>query len=201
MTQEDTTRLLRIFLITCILLLPCTVATPEPSSVSSANLAPPDREIVVATKEAPPFAMKGPDGNWQGISIDLWRRVADQIHLRYRFIEVVTVQDLLDATTKGTADVAVAAITVTAARARTTDFTQPFYETGLGVAVQSGVANWLPVLRAFLSFNFLQAVVALLGIALVVEILIWLFERGQNDHLPGVPRRVLCRVSGGRLWR
>jgi polar amino acid transport system substrate-binding protein len=103
----------------------------------------------------------------------------------------VTVQDLLDATSKGAADVAVAAITVTAARARASDFTQPFYETGLGVAVQSGVANWLPVLRAFLSFNFLQAVLALLGIALVVGILIWLFERRQNDHFAGRPAKGL----------
>ena len=31
----------------------------------------PDRELIVATKEAPPFAMKGPDGTWQGISLDL----------------------------------------------------------------------------------------------------------------------------------
>jgi ABC-type amino acid transport substrate-binding protein len=131
--------------------------------------------------------MKGPDGNWLGISIDLWRRIADQLHLRYRFIEGATVADLLDATNKGKADVAVAAITVTATRTRTSDFTQPFYETGLGVAVQSGVANWLPVLRAFLSFNFLQAVLALLGIALVVGILIWLFERRQNDHFAGRP--------------
>ena len=141
--------------------------------------------------------MKGGDGNWQGISIDLWRRVAEQMHLRYRFIEVVTVQDLLDATANGTADAAVAAITVTAARARTVDFTQPFYETGLGVAVQSGVANWLPVMRTFLSFNFLQAILALLGIALIVGILIWLFERRQNDNFAGHPAKGL---TSGIWW-
>jgi polar amino acid transport system substrate-binding protein len=32
----------------------------------------PEKELVVATKEAPPFAMKQPDGNWGGISIELW---------------------------------------------------------------------------------------------------------------------------------
>ena len=36
------------------------------------------RELVVGTKVAPPFAMKAEDGTWRGISIDLWRRVADQ---------------------------------------------------------------------------------------------------------------------------
>jgi polar amino acid transport system substrate-binding protein len=81
MIHGDTTRLFRIFLITCILLLPSTAAEPRSSSAISAGFVPPDREIVAATKEAPPFAMKGPEGNWQGISIDLWRRVADQLHL------------------------------------------------------------------------------------------------------------------------
>ena len=34
----------------------------------------PNRELVVGTKEAPPFAMKAPDGSWTGLSIDLWRQ-------------------------------------------------------------------------------------------------------------------------------
>ena len=34
-------------------------------------------ELVIATKEAPPFSMKVADGTWQGISVDLWRRVAE----------------------------------------------------------------------------------------------------------------------------
>ena len=38
----------------------------------------PDKELVIGTKEAPPFAMKQPDGSWRGISIDLWRRVAER---------------------------------------------------------------------------------------------------------------------------
>jgi ABC-type amino acid transport substrate-binding protein len=36
------------------------------------------RTIVVGTKEAPPFAMKTREGEWSGISIDLWRRIADE---------------------------------------------------------------------------------------------------------------------------
>src|SRR5215813_9102523 len=45
------------------------------------------RELVIGTKVAPPFAMKAQDGTWYGISIDLWRHIAEQIHLRYRFQE------------------------------------------------------------------------------------------------------------------
>ena len=156
-----------------------------------------DRDLTVVTKEAPPFAMKASDGTWQGISIDLWRRLADQLHVRYHFVEVPTVQDLIAATSKGTADAAVAAITVTATRAETSDFTQPYYQSGLGVAVAGGVPNWLPIARTFLSLRFLQAILALLVIALVVGALIWLFERRQNNHFGGPPAQGL---TSGIWW-
>jgi len=38
-----------------------------------------DKELVIATKESPPFVMKHPDGTLHGISISLWRRIADRL--------------------------------------------------------------------------------------------------------------------------
>ena len=105
------------------------------------------RELVVGTKEAPPFAMKSADGNWSGISIDLWRRIADENKLRYRFAEEATVQELIDGVAAGKFDVAVAALTVTAERESMLDFTSSFYVTGLGIAVAAGgPPSWTPVL-------------------------------------------------------
>jgi ABC-type amino acid transport substrate-binding protein len=45
------------------------------------------KELVIATKEAPPFVIKRADGTLYGISIDLWRQIAEQMHLRYHFSE------------------------------------------------------------------------------------------------------------------
>ena len=62
-------------------------------------------------------------------------------------------------------DVAVAALTVTADRRKVMDFTQPFFESGLGVAVPySDISAWLPATRTSLSIRFLQAVLTLLPI-------------------------------------
>ena len=149
------------------------------------NPSLPDRELVIATKEAPPFAIKQQDGSWRGISIDLWRRIADRLHLRYRFSEQATVQELIDGTADGSFDAAMAAVTVTAARERMVDFTQPFYSTGLGVAVSMTESRWRSVLRALFSFGFFQAVLALLGIAMCVGFVIWLLERRRTEHFSG----------------
>jgi len=145
----------------------------------------PQRELVVGTKQTPPFAMKNADDSWSGISIDLWRHVADEQHLRYRFAEEPTVQALIDGVTAGRFDIAVAALTVTAACAQTLDFTQPFYVTGLGIAVPAGgEPSWLPIIHTLTSFGFAQAIIALVSLALAVGILVWVFERrppGQRD--------------------
>jgi polar amino acid transport system substrate-binding protein len=156
------------------------------------------RELVVGTKEAAPFSMKAADGTWQGISIDLWRRMADENHIGYRFVEEENVQDLLDGVAAKKFDIAVAALTPTAARERTVDFTQPFYASGLGIAVPvAGLAGWLPVVRAMISFGFLQAVLALVGLALIAGFLIWLFERRGNENFGGGLTKGL---SSGIMW-
>ena len=151
----------------------------------AASLTAPDRELIVATKEAPPFAMKQRDGTWRGISIDLWRRVADRLQLRYRFVEQATAQALVEGTADGEFDAAIAALTVTSARQRMLDFTQPFHTTGLGVAVAATENKWVAILRALFAFGFFQAVGALLAIAMGVGFVIWLLERRATEHFSG----------------
>jgi ABC-type amino acid transport substrate-binding protein len=145
----------------------------------------PGKELVIATKEAPPFVMKRSDGTLYGISIDLWHQVAQQLGLRYRFLMQDTVEDLLKGTAEGSFDAAISAVTETAARERVVDFTQPFYSTGLGVAVPTDENAWASVLRTMLSFGFFQAVLALLFLAVCVGFLIWLIERNQTEHFKG----------------
>jgi ABC-type amino acid transport substrate-binding protein len=68
-------------------LLAAALLASMPLRALAQDIESPARELVVGTKEAPPFAMKDEHGNWQGISIDLWRRVADGMGLHYRFTE------------------------------------------------------------------------------------------------------------------
>jgi polar amino acid transport system substrate-binding protein len=160
--------------------------TPEP---------PGAHELVVGTKVAPPFVMMAEDGTWRGISVDLWRRIADQMHLRYRFQET-TLKGLIDGVADGSLDAAVAALTVTGPRHRVVDFTQPFYSTGLGIAVaQDAGITWWPIVGNVFSVGFLGAVAVLFGVSLGVGVLLWLVERRHNEHF-GIHRRGL----GSSVW-
>lgn len=184
----------------CILVLAAAQGASDPASARDfpANLAGfPDRELVVGTKEAPPFAMKTPDGKWIGISIDLWREVAERVDVKFRLVEEPSVQKLIEATSRGEYDLSVAAITITAERERGLDFSQPFYDTGLGIAVSvDSVSVWHEIIRTMTSFGFIQAAGALIGISLAVGALIWLFERRHNEDFGGGAARGL----GASIW-
>src|SRR5689334_18259801 len=152
----------------------------------------PKRELIVGTKEAPPFAMKDASGAWTGLSVELWRHMADKLGLRYRLVEEPTVQGLIDSTARGDYDLSVAAITITAERERLVDFSQPFYATGLGIAVSTRpVTVWREVARTMASSGFLIAIGTLIGLALLVGVLVWLFERRHNEDFGGSPVRGL----------
>lgn len=179
-----------------VLVMSAAASHAQPADTAAS--ASPQRELIVGTKVAPPFAIKESDGSWDGISIDLWRRIADQLHLHYRFSEEPDVETLIDGVATGKLDVAVAALTVTAARARIIDFTEPFYVTGLGIAVPaSGEPGWLSIVHTIMSFGFAQAVLVLIGLALAVGILVWWFERRDNELFGGGVTR---GVSTGVWW-
>lgn len=174
-----------------IVLLGLFAAMPPPTAAQ-----PPLREVVVGTKEAPPFAIKAADGTWTGISIDLWARIAGKLGLHTTFREYETVPDMLRATADGTLDAAMAAITVTSERERSVDFTQPYYASGLGIAVpMEREIEWLPILRSFFTARFLQAIGVLIAAAATVGALIWLFERRHTPHFAGGARGL-----GTGLW-
>ena len=160
--------------------------TQEPSNT---------RELIIGTKVAAPFAMKEEDGAWRGLSIELWRHVANQMHLRYRF-EETSLSGLTNGVADGSLDAAVAALTVTGPRHRLVDFTQPFYSTGLGIAVTRDTSiTWWPIISNVFSPRFLLAVAALFAMSVVVGLVLWVIERRHNEHF-GAHRQGL----GSSVW-
>jgi polar amino acid transport system substrate-binding protein len=187
---------LRLIVVAFALLLASTL--PTTTCGAAQDETPGARELVVGTKQAPPFAIKDDKGEWSGISIELWRKLADQLKLRYRFAEAPSVGALLDGVRSGNFDMAIAAITMTPEREQEVDFTTPYFHTGIGVAVQSDrIATWLPVVRSITSYSFLLAIGGLLILALVVGALIWLFERRNNEGFGG---GVVRGLSSGVFW-
>lgn len=181
-----------LFILNAFLMILCVIGI----DVSAQSLNP--KKLIVGTKEAPPFAMKSKDGEWTGISIDLWREIASELKLQFEFREMELGQ-LLDGVAKGSLDAAVAALTITPEREKLLDFSHPFYTSGLGIAVGSKRGNpWFAVLKRFLSPAFLKIVVTLSFLLMIVGLLIWWFERKRNpQQFEGSPHK---GIASGFWW-
>lgn len=140
----------------------------------------PRLSLVVATKVAPPFAIKNADGTWSGLSIGLWRRIAEELNYEFELRET-DIPGMVGGLQDGTYDAAVAAMTVTAEREGAFDFTHPFYSTGLGIAVNPNQGSgWLGALAGMFSLQFIRPLAVLLAILFLVGLIVWLFERKKN---------------------
>jgi polar amino acid transport system substrate-binding protein len=144
------------------------------------------QRLVVGTRETPPFSMKDKDGRWIGISIDLWRQIATELNLTYKFLELDQ-YNLLEGLTNGSLDVVVIDLTITPERLDRFDFTYPFYTTGLGIAVPFKEKYGLVlIIKQLFSHNVLKILLLIFSILLTVGMIVWLFERKRNpEHFGG----------------
>ncbi|TNE80232.1 MAG: transporter substrate-binding domain-containing protein [Gammaproteobacteria bacterium] len=140
------------------------------------------QSLKVGITHVPPFVMQTDDGRWEGISIDLWRDIAENLNYETEWVPLAF-NELLSGVESGDIDVAVGALTMTADRESRFDFSHPFYQTGLSIAVPVQPEQSLfSTLKALFSWQFVSVVLALAGLLLGVGFLVWLVERRRNPE-------------------
>src|SRR5580698_1801064 len=77
-----------------IVLTVCLVSVAAGSNAAGADRAS-DGPLRVAVYDVAPYGSVDAAGLFSGASVDLWRRVADHLHLTYRFIAVVQMEDVI----------------------------------------------------------------------------------------------------------
>lgn len=143
-----------------------------------------ERPIRVVTKVVEPFVIKDKD-RLTGFSIDLWKEVAYLADVPYEFVETKTVTEQLDAVREGEADVAIAAISMTAKREEELDFSYPYYLAGLQIMTTGKPRSTLASLLSFLfSSRFLIGMAVVFAILVIVGHIAWLVERNSNPDFP-----------------
>ena len=183
------------FLILLVIPLSCFSLNP---SFLFAQDSGSNKTLIVGTKIAPPFAMKAEDGSWEGISIELWDKIAKKLSLDYEWQEH-NLQSLLSGVTDTSLDVGIAAITITSEREKNFDFSHSYYSTGLSIAVPKNATNgWLNVLKGIFSSQMLIIILMLAGILFLVGTLAWLLERKRNpEHFSPHP---ITGIADGFWW-
>lgn len=174
------------------------VFCPGDASTQEVKTAADDtaQTLIVATREVPPFAFRDNSGNWAGLSIELWRDIAANLGITYRF-EEAELADMLEGTASGRFDAAVAALTVTDEREMFLDFSHPFFSTGLAIATRPDGGGTWTALSGLLTWRAALAVLGVIGALCLVGVLLWYYERRKNEEYFGGPAGE--GITGG-IW-
>lgn len=138
------------------------------------------QELIVGTITRPPFSMELA-GTDLGFSIDLWEALATSMGREYRYERFDTFTEMLGAVEKQQVDLAIANISITAAREEAMDFSQPIFASGLQIMSpvdKTGVALWNTLFKKELILSVILAFAALLGVGM----LMWWLERRHQEY-------------------
>jgi polar amino acid transport system substrate-binding protein len=161
-------------------------AVAEAPAASEAPAAAARQTIRVATKPFEPFVYlpaKG-GGAFSGFSVELWEKIARELDVDTEMYGTKTVSDLLAQVHTHKAEVAIAAITITAAREREADFSHPYFESGLRIMVPGGhEGSFTDLISSILSPALLQVFGFLLLLIVIAAHFLWFFERRSNPEM------------------
>jgi polar amino acid transport system substrate-binding protein len=147
--------------------------------------------VTAVVDEAPPFAMKGEDGQLSGFSIDLWNAVADKLNLKTSFLLAPDVHRLYDVLREKKADVIIEPTVPTKELDDQFDFSYPVLNAGYLVVIRdTGQSQTDNPLIDLLHIVISPVLLLWLGFVLIFVLLpahlFWFFDRGTEDSIsPG----------------
>ncbi|MGL4636829.1 MAG: transporter substrate-binding domain-containing protein [Beijerinckiaceae bacterium] len=190
-------RSFRFFLHLAMLVLFGTIINHNAVAQQASNGEP----LKVSTRAVAPFVIKE-DEKLRGFSIDLWQALAGILGKSFVFIEKDTLPNLLGSVEKREADVAIAAISITAAREEKFDFSQPMFDSGLQIMVRSEGTDGgfsLAAVRNLLTSGPMPGLWTLLALLILIPAhIVWIAERNHPNSI--VSKRYFPGIFQAIWW-
>ncbi|NJC26861.1 ion channel [Neolewinella antarctica] len=154
--------------------------------------------IKVGVMDSPPYCIKGAEGNWSGLSVELWRHLADKEHLNFEWVEFDDLKALKKGITDGKVSVSIAS-NLDGELVDNARFLQHHYMTTLGVGRPIYNKMWNTFRNVF-SMQLLWIVLSLSGLLLIIGTAIYFIERGENEDQFGGDRSLWEGIGSGFWW-
>lgn len=144
------------------------------------------KKLVVGTLILPPFVIKGPSGELEGLSIELLKAVTLDLNIEYELREYSNTDNFKNAVVKGEVDL-IPIIGVTEQYEYLLDYSNPYFRSGSAIAVKTegNIHGWSRVVEHFFSVDLFRVVCLLVLLWLVAGALVWFFENRQNKEMFG----------------
>lgn len=143
--------------------------------------------LKVGVYPCPPFVISSMEGEWSGLSVELWEQIAKEMSVEYT-LETHRLDDLLNSIKTEQIDVGVSCISITPERELFADFSHSFYETHLAIAVKK--QGYLQTLHAIFFNPALWLIIgAVVFVSGVIGAFFYLLEHGENEKLYSMKSR------------
>ncbi|CAK1851002.1 polar amino acid transport system substrate-binding protein [Vibrio crassostreae] len=143
--------------------------------------------LKVGVYPCPPFVIGSMDNEWDGLSIELWEKIAQNMGVEFT-VENHPLDDLLSSIETGQIDIGVSCISITPERELFADFSHSFYETHLAIAVKK--KGYLETLHSiFLNPALWLIIGVIVFVAGAIGAFFYALEHGENEKLYSMKSR------------
>ena len=142
----------------------------------------PAAPVRVAVYDVPPYGAVSANGTLSGVSVDLWRRVAEELGWDYKLTPISQMESILSGLEQGRFDAAIGAITITAEREARVDFSYPAHRSGVAVALRKETGP-LAAISSYLTvaMELGYLILGILALLVLLGLIIWLVERPRRS--------------------
>jgi len=126
-------------------------------------------ELKVGVTTSKPFIYQE-DGVWKGVEVDLLNELAQQENFTYKIYDFGTIPAVLEAAATGKVDMSLSAISMTAIREQTVDFSHSYFKTPLGILSKdsSSTLNTIVWMIKQVALIFIGLVVLMYAVGFVI---------------------------------
>jgi polar amino acid transport system substrate-binding protein len=154
----------------------------------------------VVVYDVPPYGYVDTDGSISGVSVDLWRRVAEQMERHFKLIPVADMESILDGLEQGRYDAAIGAITITPERAERFDFSYPAHRSGVAIALRRQTGPLFALLSYGAALSELSVLIlVILAMLVLIGVAMWFIERPVRSKVHGSESSVVT-LRDGLYW-
>lgn len=150
----------------------------------------PNKPIKVAIKFSPPFVFEANvttqnNQGWDGIAVELWKSIAECLHIDSEFKEYVDDSSLLKAIENNDVDLAIGVFVPSAEIENRVDFSHSYFQGHLGAMVsdQSGLSNIGRLFSKFPLIETLTVLAILLSLMVITALIYWRAEHSKSNPL------------------
>ena len=154
----------------------------------------------VAVYDVPPYGYVDSDGSISGVSVDLWRRVAEQMEWPFRLIPISDMESIISGLEQGRFDAAIGAITITPERAARIDFSYPAHRSEVAIALRKETGPIFALMSYATAVSELTPLILVTVIMLIfIGIAMWIVERRVQSASQGSESSVVS-LRDGLYW-